>query len=227
MIGQVPGMNKDDGGNFLVTTKDKDGQYLAVPITKAKVTVEIDIDSLPADVYKEILLQGLKHFVNQSMGEIKTTGLKDAALAKAQELATEQAKENVEKLYTGKIRMSKGTRAKTSGAVKTEAMRLARLIIKQAIKDQGGKVSHYNAKDITEAAKQWLETTEEGAECMKDAEANVKARAEAETKAKIDLSTIQPDAKLVQAAEAKKAKAKKGQPLPVPGRKAPEHHAQH
>lgn len=224
-IGVRPEMAKDDDGNFIIMNKSEDGQYIVVPVTKAKQTVEIDVDALPADVYKEIMLQGLKHFVNGGMGEIKTAGLKDDALAKAQDVAMQVADENLNKIYSGKIRMTKGTRTKVSGAVKTEAMRLARMIIKQAIKDDGGKVSHYSAKDITAAAKEWLETTEEGKECFAQAEKNIKARVETEAKAKIDLSSIKPDPKLVKKADEANAKRKKGAKPPVPGRKAPEHHA--
>ena len=220
-IGEKPEMTRDEDGNFLVANKLEDGQYLSVPITKAKLTVEIDIDALPPDVYKEVLLQGLKHFVNQGMGEVKTAGLKEDALTKAQAVAAEIADKNVGKIYENKIRMTKGTRSKVSGAVKTEAMRLARMIIKQAIRDQGEKVTHYSAKDISFAATQWLAETEEGKECFVQAEKNVKVRVETEAKAKIDLSSIKPDPKLVKKTEEDLAKRKKGAKAPVPGRKAP------
>lgn len=226
-----PAMEVDDKGNLFVKEKDGEKGYLIIPVTKAKATVEVCIDDLPTDVYKEVMIQGLKHFMNQGMGDIKVTGLKDKDLVTAQKLALDVAEENTEKLYSGKIRMSKGTRTKIAGAVKVEAMRLARLVVKQAIKDDGGKVSHYSAKQISEAAQLWLESTEEGADCLKEAEANIKKRDETQAKAKIDLSGIKPDEELVKKAEAKAEAAKKEKEAkatrkaPVPGKKKPEQHA--
>lgn len=213
-----------------ITVKERvEGKdYLMIPVTKGKAGIEICVDDLPADVYKEVLIQGLKHFINTSMGDIKTTGLDEKEAATAAKVAMDKAEENAEKLYTGKIRMSKGTRTKVSGEVKTEAMRLARLIIKQAIRDEGGKVSHYAAANISEAAKEWLETTEEGKECMAQAKANVESRHALDKASKIDVSGIKADPALAKKAEEKAAKAKgakKASKAPVPGKAKPAAHA--
>lgn len=201
-----------------VEEKQEDHTYIMVPIVKAttkkadpngeeQTGIEVDIEALPDDVYKEVLIQGLKVLMNRGMS--KLTGEKDAKHVKT---AVEIAQKNLEALYSGKIRMSAGVRTKTTGAQKTEAMRLARLLIKDQIKASGGKISHYSAKAITEAAKEFLDS-ELGAEVMTQAKANIEAR-EAEKEGLKDatkgiLASLKPDPKLVKAAEEKNKKPRK------------------
>ena len=40
---------------------------IMVPVVKAKATLEIDTDQLPEDVWKEVVLQGLKTVLNLSL----------------------------------------------------------------------------------------------------------------------------------------------------------------
>ena len=57
------------------------------------------------------------------------------------------------------------------GPVKIEALRIARGIIKDTIREQGDKVSHYKSKAITQAARKLLKQMPE---LMEIAERNCK-----------------------------------------------------
>ena len=66
--------------------------------------------------------------------------------------------------------------SKLSGVTKIEARRLARNMIKDEIKRQGNKVTHYEAKDIAEAAHQLLTRSVEAPALIKQAQSNIKRR---------------------------------------------------
>ena len=99
-------------------------------------------------------------------------------------------------------------------------MRIARLLVKDALKRAGEKVSHYAAKEITTAAAEVL-NGEQGAEIMKQAEQAIKEREAKEKALKIDLTALKPDKELVKKAEDKKAKAKKPVPAGVVAKAKP------
>ncbi len=186
--------------------------YIRVPITKATSkedpsSIEVCIEDLPPDVYVEVLLQGLKVLLNRGMSKI--TGTKTDSKRKE---AMEVAADNLEKVYAGKVRMSAGVRTKKAATreINTEAMRVARLLVKQALKDADKKVSHYAQKDITALAKEYLET-EHGEAIYQAAEATVKARDE-EAKSlggAINLGSIKEDAALVAKAGTKRGRKPK------------------
>lgn len=175
-----------------------------IPIVKGKANLEIDTEGLPIEVYKEALIQGMKVLLNRGMSKItKETYPNEEELHTA---AMAKAAENLEACKEGKIRFT-GSKSSTkvSGAVKTEAMRLARNIVKDEIKKAGGKISHYAASDITAAAKELLDASPE---LIEQAKTNLEERAA--TPIKIAVSAIPTDPKKVKAAEEKKAKAKAG-----------------
>ena len=102
-----------------------------------------------------MVLAGAKAFLNRGMTGKSMAGLEGEARERA---AMEQAAKNKEACETGKIRII-GTKAeKTSGAINTEAMRLARLAVKAAMKKKGIKVSYVEASEITKAAKALVAT---------------------------------------------------------------------
>lgn len=186
---------------------------IAVPITKAKAVLEIDWEKLPDEVYLEVLMQGLKVLVNRGMSKITLKELGDNDTVKREALL--KAEKNHEDMLAGKVRITGGAKAsKVSGKVKTEAMRLARNIIKDEIKRSGGKISHYEAKEITEAAKMYLE---DYPETFKVAEENLARREEIAKGDASKLSALTGKMKtspiLVKKAEEKKAKAKADKPL--------------
>ena len=172
---------------------------MQVPVTKGKGFIEINTDEIPEAVYAEALLQGLKVLANRGGSKItketypKEDELKAAAMAKAEEQKV--------LIMTGGIKFTGQTKTKkASGAVMTEARRLAKNLVKDMMKEQGIKVSHVDAKDITAAANKVLELKPE---LIEMAEKNIAERSA--TPVQIDLSTIihaNPDK--VAKAEAKK-----------------------
>lgn len=177
---------------------------LSIPVTKSKGVVVINTDNIPQAVYEEALLQGLKVLVNRGMSKITKSNHPDAT-----ELASEaqlQAEKNVTAILEGKIKFSGGAKVKkASGAVMTEAMRLARNLIKDAMKREGIKISHVKASEITSAAKAYLE---QDATLIETAKANLEARENIQVGDKISLKDlIKEDPTLV--AKAEKAKAEK------------------
>ena len=192
---------------------------IKVAIAKGGGTVEVLTTDLPDEVYAVVLSLGLKDLMNRGMTKIKSpknlTG-DDAEKAKA--AAMEQAEKNLVNLKAGKLPRIAGVAtakdSKIPGVVMTEARRLARNLIKDEIKATGGKISHYEAKEITNSANVFL-TTEEGKVLLEQARANVDARNKAvEEKPKATLADLEAklgisvSAAKVKEAEAKKAKSK-------------------
>ena len=181
---------------------------MQVPVTKGKGIVEIDTDSLPEAVYAESLLQGLKTLVNRGQSKITVKELGDAETVKKEAmLAAEKQKE---KILSGDIKFSgKAKATKVSGAVNTEAMRIARNRVKDAIKASGKRISHYTAKDISAAAKSLIEADPS---IIADAEAALAKRSEIPVATDL-LAMLKEDPTLVAKAEKKKAEAAKDKPL--------------
>jgi hypothetical protein len=181
---------------------------LAIPVTKGKATIEIDTDTdIPEAMYIEALKQGLKVLLNRGTSKIKKETYPNEDELKAAAMA--QANVQLEAIKAGTIKVSGATKSagKVAGAVMTEARRLARGIVKDQIKASGGKISHYEAKDITAAANALLEVRPD---IIEDAKANLaKREAAPEGTATIDLkSLIHVSAKKVKAAEDAKTKKK-------------------
>lgn len=197
-------------------------QLMDIPISKGKdLFFTLDLNEImdpdfPADVYREIIFQGLKQVINRGFSvQESAKKMSEAEQAKHNATLLKIAEENMEKYRKGEIRVS-GGKAKTKGlarAIMTEATRLAKVIVKDGIKRAGKvKVSHVAAREITALAKQYLET-EAGAELIEEATATVKGREKAEAKVLtgIDLSGIKADPKLVAKSKEKNKKpAKEG-----------------
>lgn len=190
----------------------------SIPITKVKgQAVDVDFDALPIEVYKEMLYLGAKEYINSvKMSKIGAglTKLSGTELTKAHDAIIAQAKANAEAMETGKDFKFHGAKSETkvSGAVQTEAMRLARNLVKDAMKKAGMKISHTPASEITAAAKQVLTNMPD---LYKTAEANLKARAETPVKG-IDITKlVKADPELVKKADAAKAAKKRTAPLSV------------
>lgn len=183
---------------------------LSIPITKGGSTLEIDTSAIPIEVYQEALLQGLKVLLNRGMSKITKETYPDAAELKA--AAMSKAEEQVQLVMTGKIKFTgqKAAKTKESGKVMTEARRLARNVVKDAIKASGGKISHYEAKDITAAANELLKSD---ATLVEQAKANLEALEKAPSQTVDINSLISVSAKKVSQAEAKKAKDAADKPL--------------
>lgn len=170
--------------------------------------VEVDTSKLPDAVYREALMQGLKTIAERGMSKLTKEAYPDETERKA--AIKTKAEDNVQDMYDGKVKITGQAKVKkASGAVMTEAMRLARNLVKDAMKANSIKISHVKASEITAAAKALLE---QDSSIIATAEANLAAR-EA-SPAKIDITKlIKVDPTLVAKAEEKAAKAKADKPL--------------
>ncbi len=190
-----------------------------IAVAKGGGVIEVDTKADLEDdtVYAAVLMLGLKDLLNRGMTKIKSPKNlvgEDAEKAKAAAMA--QAQKNLEALKAGKLPRMAGQKSgddKIPGVVMTEARRLAKNLIKDEIKAAGGKISHYEAKDITAAANAYLET-DEGKSLVEVAKANVEARSKAvEAKPVTDIAELQSklgiavSAKKVKEAEEKKKKS--------------------
>lgn len=187
-------------------TTPAEKQIVNVPITKGKTTLAVSIDDIPADVWAEVILQGLKVLLNRG-----TSKVTKETYPKAEELAAkavEVAQAQLELCMTSKIKFTGGKKKSgTTGAVMTEARRLAKALVKDELKRAGIKISHVEASEITKAANAYLETAK-GAEFIEEAKANLAAREKISIgEAGLNIASmvaISPE--LVAKAEAKKAK---------------------
>ena len=170
--------------------------------------VEVDSAKVPDEVYREALLQGFKLLSERAMSKITKEAYPDEAERKAAIKA--KAEDNIDKMYRGEVKITgKATTEKPKGAVMTEAMRLARNLVKDFMKSKKIKISTVKASEITKAAQVLLG---QDPSIIETAKANLAARAAAPIK--VDLSAlIHADPTLVAKAEAKAAKAKAEKPL--------------
>lgn len=176
---------------------------LNIPVTKGKATLAIDTDSIPEAVYAYALAEGLKVIMNKGMSKVTKVTYPVEDELKAAAMAV--AEKNVEAIKNGTIKIPGAKSAtKASGAVMTEARRLAKNIVKDQMKEAGLKISHYPAKEITAAANELLAADPS---IIETAAANLEARAAMPVKAEGILATLKADPKLVAAAEAKKSKS--------------------
>lgn len=177
---------------------------LKVSVTKGKDTVDIDTDTLPEAVYAEAMLQGLKVLMNRGMSKVtKEAHSGDEEAMKAAAMAV--AAKNLEAIKSGDIKFSGEAKkaSKVSGALRTEAMRLARNVIKDELKKAGLKISHIDASEITAAAKELLDDEAQGPSILAMAQANLEERTKVPVASSV-ISAIKTNPKKVAAAEAKK-----------------------
>ena len=178
------------------------GTVLAIPIVKGKAPIEFDTDLLEqfdAEVYREIITQGLKTLLNRGMSKIETKDLTGEKLEEAKAAAMTKASENLESLKAGKVRKTKAASAsKVAGAVMTEAKRLARIAVKDLLKAAGKKVSHYSSAEITKAAVQLIESDPK---FLEEAQFNLDVRVKANVSTVLNLDSIPVDTKKIAKAE--------------------------
>lgn len=158
-------------------------------------------------VMKYIIQKGVESIINRGgLSKISVVGLEGAELEGAEAAAKEIVEKNLAALYKGEIRMV-GVRKTKGGdrAVTAEARRIARDLVKQELRRQNLKPSHYSAKAITEAADEYISEHPEITEQAKD---NLKKKEDIATTVKFDVSKMAPDPKLVAKAESKKKKDK-------------------
>lgn len=145
-----------------------------VPITKAKgEAVDLDVAKMPDAQYRNVVAAGLKLAVNSGTTKITKENFtkngvldEDAMRAAASKIAREKASA----LIAGTFKWGRATKAATEvpHKVMIEARRLARGAVKEWIVASGGRVTHYKASAITEAANELL-SAPEGMQYLLDA----------------------------------------------------------
>lgn len=187
-----------------------------IPVVKGGpgAFVIVETETLAEYVYAAALDNGLKTIVNggatklanvkDAKDEAEAAAFREAAIAKAQERVAAMMIGAAKPIKLGRAAAVKGP----SGAVMTEARRIARQLIKDTLKANGLKVSHYSASEITAKANELLADPEQGPGFIKMAEENLAKRET--TTIKLDLSTLAEDPNLVAKAEEAKLKKKAG-----------------
>lgn len=193
------------------------GDMIRIPIAKGGkgAIFEIDTDDLNeafesnGNLMMLLVTEGLKVVLNSRMSKLAAPSkLEGKAAEDNKAAALTKAAENYSDFKSGKL-SKKTSAAKAEGvdrAVMTEALRLAKAVVKNEIRKAGQKPSLVAAKEITEYAKQFVEADPSYIEQAKDNIAALKAKADAavvETPLNIKL-----DPKLVKKAEEAKAARK-------------------
>lgn len=150
---------------------------IAVPVVKSKGTVQVDVARIDEGYYRHALEAGLKVIVNAGASAVTPAKMPNESerLAKAQEIAEQR----VADMYSGKLKLRGSSVGKaqsdTPAAVVTEARRIARDIIKAAMKKKGIKISGYKPSEITKLANDMLASAERDA-LIAQAEKNLAER---------------------------------------------------
>ena len=145
---------------------------VSIPVPKAKAPIDFDTEKLTDDVYTEVMIQGLKTLVNRGMSKVTIKDLGSEEEVKKEAMII--AQKNQEKIYSGDIKFSgKASKAKVAGVVLTEAMRIAKERVKDALRANGYKLSNIKASQITEVAKSLLN---EDPSIIEAAQAAIEAR---------------------------------------------------
>jgi hypothetical protein len=183
---------------------------ITVQIKKAGQTMSFDPQEWPIEMYAEALRLGAEAMLNTKQSKVKTP---KAQLEMTPELAKEErdsamkiAQANLEAIMANKFKVGRKATAasKVSREVTTEALRLARNTVKDAIKAAGEKISHVKASDITSAARDLIA---QDPEYLVKAKENLEANAlKPKQKSKEELEAYV--AKLVDPALVTKAKEK-------------------
>ena len=190
-------------------------QVVHVPISKAKTTLEVSIEDIPAEDWAEVILQGLKVVLNRGASKVTKAAHKgDVEAMKTDALRV--ANKQLEMLYAGEIKKSAPGKAstKTPYKVRLEAMRLAKVFVNEELKRQGLKPAHYETKDKTAMAAAYLET-EAAKTTWARAEKNVADREAPVASDEVTslFKTLKVSDKLVKKAADKAAKDKAGKPM--------------
>ena len=129
---------------------------------------EVDSDIILSEdfsreAYQRIIEEGLKALLNTRMTKLKApTKLEGEEFEENQQAALEQAAENFKDLCANKLVKKSSAKAKSAvpREVMTEAVRLAREVIRNELSRAGKKVSLIAASDITREAKALVEMDE-------------------------------------------------------------------
>lgn len=139
--------------------------------------VEVDASKIvDMDIYQYIFQVGLETIINKVGMSKLATGITKATgedKAKRTQQIVEQAQKTIQAMYDGDLKGAKAT-SKRTGATQTEAMRLAKALVKDLLRKEGYKISAFDAKELTAFAKEVLAGNQD---LYKRAEENLAQRA--------------------------------------------------
>jgi hypothetical protein len=139
--------------------------------------IEVNTDEFDDATCRALMQAGIEHFINKANGAAKAiTGVTKATgadLAARQKQIREAAEKTIQNLKDGLTPGKK--KAKVTGAVQIEAMRLAKDMLRNLIKGQNQTLKAYSAKEQTAGAKIILE---QNPHLLVVAEANLAKRAD-------------------------------------------------
>lgn len=121
---------------------------------------EEEINNLDASIFSMIIKEGLKALLNTRMGKqiLAPTKLEGAEAEANKKLALAQASKNLTDLKAGKLVKREAAKSSTADrATMTEAVRLAKAVIRDRIRAANMRPSMVPAKTQTEAAKRLVE----------------------------------------------------------------------
>lgn len=180
---------------------------LRIPVVKAGkgYTVEVDLEKIPIEMYRDALFRGLKAMVNSRMSkQASTKDMTGKELEGTRAAIMSQANSNLEDIYNNKIRKSAAVKEKSEvpQAVMAEARRIAKVKIKDQIKREGKKkVSLIKAAVLTKAANDLIS---EHPEIIEMAKRNLAKRDEGLEEITLSVSTdLEEDATLKSKADAR------------------------
>lgn len=189
------------------------------------ISYEINCSNLEDEPFVALLQAGFEAILRKSNGMAKLiagiTKAEGKDLEDRKGKIAEAAGKTIQQLQDGQVPGRKAVKA--SGAVNTEAMRLAKAMVKDLIRNSGQKIGAYGAKEITAAAKLVLERTPH---LLKLAEENLAKRAdEAKGTKGLDLKGLfgakaESDEVKAKPKVAPKPKGKKGEAAPLSAKQA-------
>lgn len=188
---------------------------LKIPVVKGGTGAYVLVNTERVDIriYTAALAAGFKLLANGGASKITKPADEDdkEAMDKFHKAAVAKAEERVLAMYDGSLKLGRGagTVKGPSGAVTNEARRIARQLVKDALRENGLRVSHFSASEITAQANAMLTDSEVGPGLFRMAEENLNKRTS--TNVKVDIGKMKADPKLVAKAEERKAVAKAGQ----------------
>lgn len=177
--------------------QERPAHYFKIRISKAKADLDVNFNDLPPEVQLYIVEQGLSKLLNGATA--KETAATTPDEKQRGENAMALATKKLDALKEGKFRATAKSGTKASGVVMTEARRLSKNVVKAKIKADGGKISDYSAKALTEAANAYLA---EHPEMVTQAQTSLDEAAKLAAAASVNVASIPVDPEKVKAREA-------------------------
>ena len=177
---------------------------ISVPVSKAGIDFDLDLDQTPDEIYKIMLVTGAKTLLGRGLTKFTVRGLVGEELEAMREKIAQKVQETIQSIYKNTIRIAGRRKAKTGipRAVLTEAMKQAKEAIKVILRKKKIKLSTVKASELTKAATSYLEANPQ---LLEDAREVVRKREEAE----FDISSIDLD-EILSAKQAGMTQARSG-----------------